>query len=120
MSGGPATEEYLARHRNGRSIPILTSAVPVHDEDGAVIGVIGVSTDISTRVRAEEAVRQSEAQTRAQFQGLPVPTYTWQRKADNWVLVDYNRAAERITSGTVHGLLGKEVRTLYETFFPRS
>ncbi len=58
--GDASSGEYLMRHRDGHAIPILATAVPVRDEAGAVVGRIGVSTDISTRVQAEQALRESE------------------------------------------------------------
>jgi PAS domain S-box-containing protein len=113
MDGEPSSQEYWVRDRDGRVFPILASTVPLRGEDGAVVGVIGVSTDISSRVQAEEAMRRSEARTRAQFQGLPVPTYTWQRQGDDWILVDYNRAAGRITWVSMEKLLGASARAVY-------
>jgi diguanylate cyclase (GGDEF)-like protein/PAS domain S-box-containing protein len=61
LVGGSSTSgEYLARHRSGKPVPILASAVPLQDASGTVLGIIGISTDISARVRAEEALRESE------------------------------------------------------------
>jgi PAS domain S-box-containing protein len=116
VEGEPSSGEYWVRHRDGRVFPILASTVPLRGENGAVVGVIGVSADISTRVRAEEATRRSEARARAQFQGLPVPTYTWQRQQDDWILVDYNRAAARITWLSAEKLLGTSAHAVYGDF----
>ncbi len=57
---GPSSGEYLGRHRDGHAIPILATAVPIRDEQGAVVGLISGSTDISARVQAEQALRESE------------------------------------------------------------
>ena len=73
----------------------------------------GIALDITERLEAEEALRLSETRLRAQFQGLPVPTYTWQRRGEEWILADYNHAAERITRGAIGALLGTTASTLY-------
>jgi PAS domain S-box-containing protein len=42
-----------------------TSKVPLKDKDGNVIGVLGISNDITERVETEEALRESEAKFRS-------------------------------------------------------
>jgi PAS domain S-box-containing protein/putative nucleotidyltransferase with HDIG domain len=65
MNSGPISGEYLARHRSGRMIPILASSVPLRDERGEIVGVIGVSNDVSTRVQAEQAIARHVEQLSA-------------------------------------------------------
>jgi len=55
-----AGEEFIS---NGEvhGVAYENRYVPVRDAGGAVVGVIGVATDVTERVRAEEALRTSEA-----------------------------------------------------------
>lgn len=46
-------------------------------------------------------LRVREAQLKAQYKGAPVPTYTWKRWRDEFVLIDYNDAAVRISKGKI-------------------
>jgi two-component system, sensor histidine kinase and response regulator len=48
---------------NGRQRTLLITKGPLRDADGRVIGVFGVSRDISERKRAEQALQASEATT---------------------------------------------------------
>ncbi len=57
--------EFEVRRRNGTTFPALVSNSPIHDESGALIGMIGVSIDITDRVRGEEAMAQRAAQHEA-------------------------------------------------------
>ena len=65
-----------------------------------------VGVDVTDRKRIEAALRRSEERIRAQFKGLPIPTYTWQRDGDDFVLLDYNDAADSITKGAIRNVVG--------------
>ncbi len=108
MGGGSSSGEYLARHRSGRPIPILASAVPLRDADGVVVGLIGVSTDISIRVQAEEARIASEARYR-----LIVETAhegIWQ--LDPHAIIEFvNPAMAAMLGYTVDEMLGTSAAT---------
>ena len=43
----------------------------------------------------------SEERAKAQYKGIPIPTLTWQKINDKFLLVDYNDAIETIMQGTV-------------------
>jgi diguanylate cyclase (GGDEF)-like protein/PAS domain S-box-containing protein len=62
--------EFLVRRKDGSSFPALGTATPVIDGRGNVAGMIGVSTDITERVRTEEALKDSEERYRGQSREL--------------------------------------------------
>ena len=66
------------------------------------------------RARLVEALRKSEAQLRAQYQSLPLPTTTWQRVGEDFVLLDYNAAAEAFTRGHLRALVGTKMQEFFE------
>ena len=65
-------EEWLLQVTDGRRIPILCQAGPVHDQHGAITGAVVSWQDISDRKQAEEALRQSERRFRSLFQDSSV------------------------------------------------
>jgi PAS domain S-box-containing protein len=77
------------------------------------VGIAVHGRDISDRRRAEEALRDSEERFRAQYENLPVPTYTWRCDRGDFTLVSYNRAADVATNGTVRQLVGLRAGELY-------
>jgi PAS domain S-box-containing protein/putative nucleotidyltransferase with HDIG domain len=59
--------EFLVQHRGGRVFPVLVHDSPVFDNKGGLIGIIGISSDITERKQAGDAMRErgrllSEAQ----------------------------------------------------------
>lgn len=52
--------EFDVRHRSGRTMPIHVTDSPLRDERNQVIGIIGISSDISERKRTEKALDLSE------------------------------------------------------------
>jgi len=58
-------------------------------------------------------LRESEEKSKAQYKGIPVPTYTWQKVGKDLVLVDYNDAAVEITQGGVVDFVGMKAAEMY-------
>jgi PAS domain S-box-containing protein len=65
------------------------------------------------QMRTEDELRVSELKFRALFQGMPVPVYTWQRRGDDFVLVDHNAAADAITGGKIGDFVGMSATAMY-------
>ncbi len=57
---GRCVEEILNRRKNGEVFPSLLSASILKDIRSQMIGVMGISRDITERKRAEEALRESK------------------------------------------------------------
>ncbi len=70
--------------------------------------------EITERKKAEDALRKSEERLRAQFQGLPVPTYIWKKSEDDFVLIDFNDAVIFATNGSICDSIGVKAGVLYK------
>jgi PAS domain S-box-containing protein len=82
-------------------LAVQTSLSPIHDEQGSVIGLVGVGRDITAIKQAEAAVRQSEANFRTLAETIPATTLIFR---DGQVLY-VNTAAETLTGYTRDELL---------------
>ncbi len=69
--------------------------------------------EIAERKQAEKARQESEERFRAQYKSIPVPTYTWLKRKDDFVLLDYNIAAESFTKGKIINYLGYKLSVYY-------
>ena len=107
--------EYRLKAKSGewRWIMVTGNVVEI-DENGSPLRATGIHTDISERKKTEQALRESEERLKAQYQGNPTPIFTWQYRDGEIFLIDYNKAAEKITNGNLKTLLGKSASVVYQ------
>lgn len=70
--------------------------------------------EIAERKRIEQELRRNRARLKAQYKGIPLPTYSWQQSGDNLILVDYNDVAENESEGRIADFLGKTVNEVFK------
>jgi PAS domain S-box-containing protein len=92
---------------------IESRARGLYQADGTLIRINGTSTDITERRLGEEALRASEERFRKQYKGLPLPTYSWLQVDEDFVLEDYNDAAEAVVGVGIRDWLGIQASVRY-------
>ncbi len=65
-----SVSEFRWMRKDGSAIWVESTSAVIKDETGKPVGIRGVTTDISERKRAEEAVRASEAEMKALFKSM--------------------------------------------------
>jgi two-component sensor histidine kinase len=73
----------------------------------------GCEAAAAPRQLASDALRESELRFKAQYQGIPVPTFTWQKQGEDFKLIDFNEAAKVITHEKVIEFVGRKASDLY-------
>src|SRR5439155_3051789 len=75
VEGKPRRNEEWAQHPDGRRVLLEMLKTPFFSADGRVLGLIGISRDITERKQAEEKVKQTAeelARSNRQLQQLAV------------------------------------------------
>ncbi|PIQ96846.1 MAG: hypothetical protein COV67_07365, partial [Nitrospinae bacterium CG11_big_fil_rev_8_21_14_0_20_56_8] len=89
-------------HKNGRRVVLSTSASPMWDSRGQLIGYRGVDVDVTDRMQAEEALRQSEIKFRSLVDQAADALYM---HGVDGRFIDVNRAACEISGYSREELL---------------
>jgi PAS domain S-box-containing protein len=71
--------EFVNRntHKSGKEVWLSTSAVPMFDEEGNIMGYRGSDTDITDRKRSEEALRESATRLQLATAATRIGHWDW-------------------------------------------
>ena len=112
-------EAEILTKGDGRRVMLEINSRPI-EKDGVPVGILGIARDITYRLEAERALRESEERLKAQYKAIPIPTMTWKRAAaddegaDDFVLVDFNDAADELSRGGIGALLGGRASRFFD------
>jgi diguanylate cyclase (GGDEF)-like protein/PAS domain S-box-containing protein len=107
--------EWRYRHKEGREILAETAAAPQVARDGSLIGFIVIMRDITTKRQTERAVVESESRFRELFENMRsgVAVYAAVDAGRDFVIKDFNHAAEAIESIARGSVLGRRVSEVF-------
>jgi two-component system cell cycle sensor histidine kinase/response regulator CckA len=60
QAGESWSGEFTVRHRDGTAFPALVTHSPIHDEQGQLIGLVSVSSDLTEGKRLADQLRQAQ------------------------------------------------------------
>ncbi len=105
--------ELEVRHRDGTTFWTECLASIIHDGQGEILGLAGVTRDITERRRAEEALRESEARYAAIAAHIPGVVFQFIRQRDGSYVVPYvsQKAGEII--GLEPGRIATDVSSIF-------
>jgi PAS domain S-box-containing protein len=76
-AGGEWTGEFTTVHKDGEPIRIWVSDRPVHDEHGEIVGVVGVSEDLTEHRRVAEVAEALSERLQLALEAGGLGTFQW-------------------------------------------
>ena len=108
-----AQMEYKLKTKTGDYIFIETYSIPLKKND-RLYGILGIAKNITKRKKTAQKLKESAEMFIALFKEGPIPTYTWRKIGDDFALIDFNNAADKITHGHVETFLGTNASEMYK------
>jgi len=105
--------------KSGRKFPVNLRADSIKDENGKIIGLIGVHTDITEQKTMEEKLRKSEANYKQLFDNSPAAIYQVDYKSGKFLKANdafckyVGCSQEEITSLSPYDILTEESKKLF-------
>lgn len=98
---GSWSGEFNVKHKDGRTFPAFITNSCFYDENGNPAGIIGLSTDISMRIKQQDELRATKNYLSAMFEASPAAVVAIDENAS---IKHWNPAAEKL-----FGWLAEEV-----------
>lgn len=117
-SGESWSGENVVKHRNGSAIPIHVFINPVLDESGTLIGIIGVSHDISERKQYEEHLFRIN-QVLSNFQDAIQQVSIVSKTDKRGVITYFNDKFVEISGYTSSELIGQKHNIINSGYHPK-
>jgi PAS domain S-box-containing protein len=111
VKGESWTGELSVRRRDGTTFTAMVTDSPVYDGE-RLIGIIGVSFDLTERKEAEEALRRSEEKNRALLNAIPDMMFQLRRDG---TLLDFKKAKDVALLVPPGEFLGKRLTDILPT-----
>lgn len=109
----PQPFTYQIVSRQGRRVWLEVTTRPMLDEEGAMVGVQGIARNITGRMQAEQAWRESEARYRQLLDHLPVGIYRTAIKSPGVIVMANTAAAKLFGYATVEEYVGTTAEQCY-------
>ena len=106
-----STYELQMIRKDGELRLFNVSTLPQKDDEGNVIGTIGVVSDITEHKKAEKALRASEQLLKSTFDSLSEAILVIE--TDTEEIVNCNSAAEAVFGYSRHEMLGQKISMLH-------
>lgn len=108
-------KEELQTYKDGTTIWVSTTKMPLYNENNEIIGTFGITRDITKIKEAEKTIRENETRFKELFNNMSsgCSIYEAINDAEDFIFKDYNWASENFLGIKREEVLGKSI---YQVF----
>jgi len=106
-------KEYKVKAKNGNFIYIETYGIPLR-KNNKIYAILGFGRNITNRKKTEQQLKDSAELFRALYKEGPIASYTWKKVNDDFIFIDFNNVADKITNSNVVKILGNKASDYYK------
>jgi PAS domain S-box-containing protein len=103
--------EFIVQRRNGATFPAQVFNSPITDDKGTLIGVVGISVDITDRKKAEKILRDSEERLRLIMDSAE--DYAIITTDTEGIINGFNPGAEKMFGFSAGEIVGRNFEILF-------
>ncbi|MFX1379139.1 MAG: PAS domain S-box protein [Promethearchaeota archaeon] len=104
--------EYKVKAKNGNYLDIETYSIPLK-RNNKIYAILGVGKNITDRKKAEQKLKKSADMFTALYKEGPIAAFTWKKVDKDFIFIDFNNAADKITNGNIVNILGHKASEYY-------
>ena len=110
--------EYIVKRKDNSTFPIQIIINPIKIGDDNLL--LGIITDITEKKHthrklliAKERAEKNEAKYKNRFEYFPFPTFIWQEKDNDFIMISANKKAYNESNGKVKNIFGVKSKVLW-------
>lgn len=100
IDGNKEQFDFRFRCKDGNELLVLACTSPLVDGQGAIVGALGMFTDVTARKKAEAALQESEEKLRMATESANLGMWYWDGATDTLIWTDVARAMFGIPDDT--------------------
>ena len=107
---------YICNSNRSDGVFIDITGSPLCDSNGHITGGMVIFREISDDIHSKQLLKESRERAKAQFRGVPIPTYVWKYSDDDFILSECNAAAESFLTDKIDHYLGSKLSDMYANY----
>lgn len=92
------------------TVEVIRAPILTH---GRVSHIVVTVRDVTEQKKLETSLRLSEERARLQFKHIPVATYVWEQDGSEFILRDFNAAADNLAAGHMAEFIGTTASQMF-------